>query len=294
MSKHLEFFTDLVFNREDLNLDSDFLGNEELKAKGFVLVPFEDELVYWLSEMVEENDVQPVFEDIFISKNTFVSDKLRNHKRDLVNYLLAIYQKDNSIESEFFNEINKLGGVFRMLHKNEYKYSDIIKTVIIELVNEIKIHVDILDKNIERKLSDVIRISKYNSVTYFKVKSGIKSSFINNLQMLCCDLSLINDEDGLEDNFYNVLTSNKIDENTKLKFEVDNVTIAVFFDEIAPFYDGLTYAQIEKCEMFFNKQGKPIKATDLYVAKSRIDTTNNILIKNLQEEILELKSEYLN
>ena len=55
MSKHLEFFTDLVFNREDLNLDSDFLGNEELKAKGFVLVPFEDELVYWLSEMVEEN-----------------------------------------------------------------------------------------------------------------------------------------------------------------------------------------------------------------------------------------------
>ena len=68
MSKHLEFFTDLVFNREDLNLDSDFLGNEELKAKGFVLVPFEDELVYWLSEMVEENDVQPVFEDIFIDK----------------------------------------------------------------------------------------------------------------------------------------------------------------------------------------------------------------------------------
>ena len=294
MSKYLEFFTDLVFNREDLNLDSDFLGNEELKAKGFVLVPFEDELVYWLSEMVEENDVQPVFEDIFISKNTFVSDKLRNHKRDLVNYLLAIYQEDNSIESEFYNELNKLGGVFRMLHKNEYKYSDIIKTVILELVNEIKIHINVLDKNIESKLSDVIRISKYNSVSYFKVKSGIKSSFIYKLQMVCVDLVLINDEDVLEDVFYNVFTSNKIDNDTHLKFEVDNVTIAVFFDEIAPFYDGLTYTQIEKCGMFFNKQGKPIKATDLYAAKSRIDTTNNILIKNLQEEILELKSEYLN
>ncbi|MFN4149382.1 MAG: hypothetical protein ACK4IX_00420 [Candidatus Sericytochromatia bacterium] len=293
MSKHLEFFTDLVFNREDLNLDSDFLGNEELKAKGFVLVPYEDELVYWLSEIVEENDFQPVFEDIFISKNTFVSDKLRNHKRDLVNYLLAIYQKDNSIESEFFNEINKLGGVFRMLHKNEYKYSDIIKTVIIELVNEIKVHVNILDKNIERKLSDVIRISKCNSVTYFKVKSEIKSSFINNLQMLCGDLGLINDADDLDDNFYNVLTSNKIDENTQLKFEVDNITIAVFFDEIAPFYDGLTYTQIEKCGMFFNKQGKPIKATDLYAAKSRIDISDNNLIKNLKEEISELKLEYL-
>lgn len=294
MSKHLEFFTDLVFNREDLNLDSDFLGNEELKAKGFVLVPFEDELVYWLSEMVEENDVQPVFEDIFISKNTFVSDKLRNHKRDLVNYLLAIYQEDNSIESEFYNELNKLGGVFRMLHKNEYKYSDIIKTVILELVNEIKIHINVLDKNIESKLSDVIRISKYNSVSYFKVKSGIKSSFIYKLQMVCVDLVLINNEDVLEDVFYNVFTSNKIDNDTHLKFEVDNVTIAVFFDEIAPFYDGLTYTQIEKCGMFFNKKGKPIKATDLYAAKSRIDISNNSQIVNLKEEILELKSEYLN
>ena len=294
MSKHLEFFTDLVFNREDLNLDTDFLGNEELKAKGFVLVPFGGEQVYWSSEMVEDNNVEPVFKDIFISKNIFVSDKLRNHKRDLVNYILAIYQNDSSKESELFNVLNKLSVVFRMLHKNEYQYSEIIKTIIIELVNEIKIYLNESDKIIEKKLSDIIRISKHNSVSYFKVKSGIKSSFIYKLQMVCGDLVLINDEEVSEDDFYNVFTSNKIDGDTQLKFEVDNVTIAVFFDEITPFYDGLTYTQIEKCGMFFNKQGKPIKATDLYAAKSRIDTSNNILIKNLQEEIFELKSEYLN
>ena len=292
MSKHLEFFTDLVFNREDLNLDKDFLGNEELKAKGFVLVPFGDEQVYWSSEMAQDNNVEPVFKDVFISKNTFVSNKLRLHKRELVNYLIQLCQDIDSNEKTL-SELETLKEVYKMLHKGEYTYSDTIKDVIKELVSELSLYTkdNII---IAEKLKDIKRVSKFNSFTYFKVKSGIKSSFIYELQMVCSDLFLINDDEVSEDDFYNVFTSNKIDDDTHLKFEVDNVTIAVFFDEIAPFYDGLTFTQIEKCGMFFNKQGKPIKATDLYAAKSRIDTTNNILIKNLQEEILELKSEYLN
>lgn len=286
----LGFYFELLFEKSIQIIKDSFIGNSTLRSKGYTYI--QQTGYYMKEEMVEEDDIMPVFEIDIIEKKDFINRLMKFEN-------LNIYKR---IESEFLSTTSK--------SKKESILNDIYNDIQTLLKRTVSIDDDD-NKLVELSLIDIITylkdryhsiidyhnvyryIIKESDITFFQNKD-LRYSFYQDLYELAYTLYLIDDTEIEELDFINAFTSPKpqILEN-KVRFIKNNYVVAYFLESLKPFFNAFTHKAIEKSEVFLNKQNKPIKSNDIYASLSRGRNKIDEEKAKIDTYIFKLKEDYL-
>jgi hypothetical protein len=278
VSSLTSFYRDLVFYDGLPELMSTFLNNQDLLNDGFAYLPQYD---YYIKDIMVHDGPDAEFIDIIITRKGYLRDILLVERKKLITSLQKEHQNIKPV-------LDALQGLFiKIESKKDKNYFELIEEELINVVSDIKI----LFKDIEyhpvyQKLHNLNL-----SFSYF-ISKNLPLSFFKRLYEITYDLDLIDDIEVSEEAFIDVFTSPI--PKSQIVFIKSNVVIAHYFKLIEPFFDNLSATKIEKSKCFLNKQGKPLKAGDLYTALSRGKDKNHTEKKRISDIIDELKDEYSN
>lgn len=110
---------------------------------------------------------------------------------------------------------------------------------------------------------------------------GDEAKFRNLISVLCNHKNLLDEAVTKPDDFFTLLTTKNInDRDYKIQIGCETNLFQHIADKLKTTFPKFTYANIEKCNYFFTKNGKLIRASLLSNSKS-----NNPVAKQLKEEI---------
>lgn len=282
----LEFFKYLVFENGVEDEMSKFLINNKLKEDGYTYLSTYD---YYIKETLVEDGENSYFLEDIIDRNIFFYNILQENRNLLFRYLSLELSKDSSNENEILKRV--YDDLFIVYNKSvtfeENKYG-VISEFFKKTVSDLRI---LYPKNVSHSVFKILNNFANDSLSFFQVKDAVTVPKIKLLYEIAYELSLIDDLIVSEDSFIDVFTSSKTGINSKIFFQKSNPMIAAFLKKIEPFFYNFNSKTIEQAKCFYNKQGKLINSSDLYVALSRGKINDKTFLKFLNERIDDLKLE---
>ena len=281
----LQFYFDLAFNNEVNNIQSRFIGNKEL-LKGDSTYLAEDET--YIIELGDPSESKT----IYITREIYLQDILDVKKKELyvnlsnhINKLKETDKKDTLVS--FF------GDFLMIYNKAESQQEEKYFTQIINDLEVIIKDLKIFYQNIveHHKFYNKVVIQN-NTLSYFQYKE-LPVVFFEKLYDITIQLDLIDDIEIEERTFIDLLTLPKSKSDIKVSFIKPNPIVAYYLKQIEPFFNNFNAITVEKSQSFINKQGKPLKSTDLYAALSRGKKSNEEYFKKIDSLINPLKKEFL-
>ncbi len=286
----LSFYFDLLFVNSIESLKASFVGNSTLRNRGYEFIPVYD--YYMKDEMVEDNGATPIFVTDIIKREDFLNRILVFEKtsilekiEDKISALDSIPAKQDVL-SELYDGLNSL---LKRAGKIENDEIFLIESSLLQILNSLKDRYgSILEHHPVFKY-----LAKESDVTFFKNKD-LKYSFYVDLYEVAYSLDIIHDDEIDEVDFINAFTApNPHLLEKKIRFTQNNFIVAYFLEQLKQFFHGFTHFAIEESKVFHNKQGKPLKSTDIYAALSRGKTKNENEKSKIDSKISDLKSKYL-
>lgn len=286
----LQFYHDLVFHNGIEVLFASFIKNPDLIANGFEYL---QEYDYYIKDEMINDSEDAKFEITIINRDKFFENSI-------IKQTFILYQgiSDNLIElpeSEksklLIDYYHQLDIITVKLETLEGDLISIVKNEILKIIGDLKIkYQNIVEyHSVFRKL--IIKTESVMSI--FQSKPIVPYRFFGKLYDTASNLYLIDDVEISEEMFVDVFTSANPEPHSKIIFYKSNFIVAFFLKEIEPFFENFNAVSIEKSKLFLNKQGKPLKSNDLYVALSRNKDNSHTDIIKIQNEIKILKIEYL-
>ncbi|HXJ99542.1 MAG TPA: hypothetical protein VNJ50_11890, partial [Gelidibacter sp.] len=262
----LSFYFDMLFVNSIDAVKNGFIGNLTIKENGYSYI--QEYGYYMKEEMVEDDEIMPVFNTEFIYKEDFLSSLIDFENIQIYKEVEYEISRKGNIEDKC-SYLKSVYDDIGILLKRVFKYENDDSYIIEDKLKEII-------KNLKDRYSSVLKyddvykyLIKESDVTFFKNKD-LKYSFYQDLYELAYTLYLIDDTEIEELDFISAFSSPtpQILEN-KIRFSKNNYVVAYFLESLKPFFNGFTPTAIEKSEVFLNKQNKPIKSTDIYASLSR-------------------------
>ncbi|MCF1420847.1 DUF6617 family protein [Mangrovimonas futianensis] len=277
--RYFPIYFEIAFNNGLYEIFSSYLNNKELLENGFEYLSQHD--YYLKDEMVIDED-QPVFEMTIIDRPKFLQRILDKEKKE---FLDTIKKEDIKVS---FDELLSIYDKIETLVEKDY--FEIVINHLNELIKDVKVLY--APKYIEHhKIFNKIK-ELNSSLSYFQCLD-LPYSFYEELYEVTYILDLIDDVIVSETDFIGTLIVEKGDKTNGISFIKSNPIVAHYLREIEPFFKNFNATTIESSGLFFNKQGKPLKSSDLYAALSRGKSSNQDKFNRISKEIETLKNTYL-
>lgn len=286
----LSFYYDLLFTYGIASIRDSFIGNKTIKSKGYSFIQEQD--YYMKEEMVEDDDVMPIFVTDIIKREDFLSRLMQFENSSIYTELeteltsLGNKKDKSNFLSKFLDDLKVL---IKRIDTIEDEDSEAIKTSLVEITSIVKQRYQFIVSN-----HDVFKyLVKDSDITFFKNKS-LKYSFYQELYELAYSLYLIDDIEIEESHFIEAFTSPQPSTlSNKIRFSANNMIVSYFLESLKPFFNGFNHTTIEASEIFLNKQGKVLKSTDIYASLSRGKNKYLDEKEKIDSWISELKKKYL-
>lgn len=285
----IQVYYEIAFENALEVYQKSYLNNQDLLDKGFIYFKERDE--YTLFELIG------AFEDhnmsiTTITREKYIIDYLNKIKKgflkQLKNNQIQMERKDFSklLESKFFD----LNLIFKKLNSRvDFDFQELTISHFKELIWDLKL---LYQFEIEhhKLYNNILEINTARS--YFDCKE-LPYSFYERLYEISYTIDIIDDVVTEEEVFIQVFITPQPNTNLIIRFTKSNPVVAYFLNKLQEFFNGLTFIAIEKSGMFYNKQNKPLNATDLSAAKSRASKKLESEFKRIDSYFTELRSDYL-
>ena len=283
----LNYLYDLLFLDGIDKLMSEYLNNKDLVSKGYSY--FEQSGYYMKLDLIESDSNADLIVSEIVDRNEFLNRFLLINRHRFYNYFKNLEnQHDYKIEISLNEYYNLLSNYYKKAINTDKNYFSIIGNEIKTIVNDMRIQFPIIKNHMVFKILNKIN----DGISLFQPKD-IKATFFEELYSTTYKLDLIDDVIVSEDIFYDVFTSSKPNDESKIFFIKKNSLIAYYLKEIEPFFNNFNPVTIDKSKCFYNKQGKLINSADLYTSLSRGNEKDEIYFKKISNAIELLKSAYL-
>lgn len=285
---YLEYISELLFFDGFDNLNRSFLGNDELKALGYTYI---EQYAYYLRvDMVDDNDVEPIFTHDIMDINGFFDDFLLKNRRLLYKSLNQLEIKDEG--SGFEEHLNRTYDELYKYHRKATKlekafFEKIVKEIEI-IVSDLKIQYHIIDKHNAFKILNTVN----GLQGYFQPKD-LKGKFFEELYTLTYSFDLIDDVLVSDEMFTDVFTSPTLSEESKIYFIKGNGLVTSYLRELEQFFLNLNSKSIGDSKCFITKQGTPFTTSNYLASLSRRTKKDTEVFIKIKKSLDNLKVKYL-